>query len=122
MLTTIAAAVAAAGGHTSAWSARSLHALALDGSGVSGSLPGAWGEPGSMLGASLSELYLHKTSINGSIPDSWLAGLGNITRFTVWSSNVCGPLPHEAASSSNLTSFTLGMLCVDDSLTRLGVC
>lgn len=81
---------------------------------VSGSLPSEWGANTSAnkLGLSLQELYLHQTQLSGEVPGSWLMGLPNVTRFTIWHTDVCGLHPEGGIG--------LGSLCLDTTGTRLG--
>lgn len=97
-----------------AWSALQLRVLSLNQTSISGTLPPAWGNnsTGNQLGRSLQELYLHQTQISGEIPASWLIGLPNVTKFTVWRTNVCGLHPEGGVG--------LGALCLDTAGTRLG--
>ena len=97
-----------------AWSALQLQVLDLNSTRVSGSLPAEWGNTvaGNMLGPSLQGLYLHQTQLSGGIPATWLNGMPNVTRFTIWGTNVCGPHPEGGSG--------LGALCLDTTRTRLG--
>lgn len=97
-----------------AWSALQLKVLDLNQTGVSGVLPAKWGSAAasSGLGAFLQELYLHQTQLSGEIPTSWLTSFPNVTRFTVWGTDVCGLHPQNGTG--------LGALCLDTTRTRLG--
>lgn len=97
-----------------AWSTTKLRILALNQTGISGTLPPDWGSntTASSLGSSLQELYLHQTQIYGEIPATWLMGLPNVTKFTVWRTEVCGKHPEGGVG--------LGALCMDTAGTRLG--
>jgi len=77
-------------------------------------LPAEWGSTAASngLGAFLQELYLHQTQLSGEIPTSWLTGFPNVTRFTVWGTNMCGLHPQNGTG--------LGALCLDTTRTRLG--
>lgn len=81
---------------------------------VSGSLPSEWGanSTADKLGRSLQELYLHQTKLSGEVPRSWLVDLSNVTRFTIWRTDVCGLHPEGGIG--------LGALCLDTTGTRLG--
>jgi hypothetical protein len=97
-----------------AWSALQLRVLSVNQTGITGTLPAAWGDNSTdnLLGRSLQELYLHQTQINGEVPSSWLTGLPNVTVFTVWRTDVCGLHPEGGVG--------LGALCLDTAGTRLG--
>lgn len=88
--------------------------LALNSTQVSGALPPDWGSNATTnrLRVSLQELYLHNSNFEGEIPQAWWVGFPNVTRFTIWSTNVCGRHPEGGVG--------LGALCLDTARTRMG--
>lgn len=97
-----------------AWMQRPLQVLGLNGTGIFGTLPQSWGDnvAGNLLRSSLQQLLLHNTALQGSIPASWTAGLPNVTVFTAWGTQLCGPHPANGTG--------LGALCLDTTNTMLG--
>lgn len=98
------------------WASTPFRLVDLNSTQVSGSLPQEWASNATanttVLGSSLQELYLHQTQLQGEIPESWWTAFPNFTRFTVWSTRVCGRHP--------LGSAGLGALCLDTAGTKLG--
>lgn len=88
--------------------------LGLNGTGIFGSLPPSWGDSvaGNLLRGSLQQQLLHNTAVGGSIPSSWTTGLPNVTVFTAWGTQLCGPHPANGTG--------LGGLCLDTTNTLLG--
>lgn len=91
-----------------------LQVLGLNSTKVSGTLPPEWASnaTANRLGSSLQELYLHSNMLQGEIRRAWWTGFPNVTRFTIWSTNVCGLHPEGGLG--------LGALCLDTAGTRFG--